>query len=132
VWHQEDASALLSPKLFEEFIKPYDKQIVDSLQGCIMHMHPGGFTPIEEMIDIGMDAIELHVDQGGKKARELNHLHLQILKDKPLLIWGQLSDDDLNYIFSELPYEGLAINVMVDSPDKAQQIWNRYMKQYNV
>ncbi len=132
VWHQEDASALLSPGLYDQFIKPYDEKIAKELDNCIMHLHPSGFMPIEQLVEMEMTAIELHVDEGGKPARELNEHHKKIMAKKPLLIWGHLSEDDMDYIFSELPAEGLAVMTTVENPVDAVKYWEKYMSKYGV
>ena len=74
-----------------------------------------------------MLALELHIDNGGPTAKELYQKHISILKYKPLLIWGILSDDDLDWIFDNLPSQGLAINVAVDSTHRANELWIKYM-----
>jgi hypothetical protein len=128
VWHQEDSSALLSPALYNEFIKPFDEKIVKSFAGNIMHQHPTGYLPTDKYIEMGMTALELHVDEGGLSAESLYPIHMKILEKTPLLIWGKLSKQDLDWIFSKLPSEGLAIMTVVDNHQQAVEIWNQYMK----
>jgi hypothetical protein len=128
VWHQEDAAALLSPDLYQEFIEPCDRRIVDAFDGCIMHLHPTGFVPVDACLSMDFTAIELHIDKGGPSARDLYDTHRKILAGKPLLIWGDIPEADLDWIFSRLPTAGLAVNVVVDSPDQAKTLWERNMR----
>ncbi|HBG28829.1 MAG: hypothetical protein A2Y10_03605 [Planctomycetes bacterium GWF2_41_51] len=128
VWHQEDAAALLSPDIYEQFILPCDIRIAESFGGCFMHMHPTGFYPYKQMLDAPMTCLELHIDQGGPDAEKLYSVHTEILKKKPLIIWGQISDKDLDWIFSKLPHQGLAVNVAVDSIEEARRIWEKYSR----
>ena len=127
IWHQEDATALMSPDLYAKFIKSCDEKIVRAFNGCIIHQHSSGFVPTDDYIKMGMLALELHIDNGGPTAKELYQKHISILKYKPLLIWGILSDDDLDWIFDNLPSQGLAINVAVDSTHRANELWIKYM-----
>lgn len=127
VWHQEDAAALLSPDLYDEFIRPYDQRIIESLSGCIMHQHPTRFVPTDFYVQMPFLALELHVDEGGPTAEELYPAHCKILERKPLFIWGHLSQADLDWIFSKLPPQGLAVLTTVSNPEEAAQIWERYM-----
>jgi hypothetical protein len=129
VWHQEDAAALLSPDLYEEFIEPCDRKIVKSFPHVVMHQHSTGFVPTEKYIDMGMSVLELHIDTGGPSAEELYGRHLAILERKPLLIWGDIPEKDLDWIFNRLPPKGLAVITVVDSTDKAKALWKRYIKQ---
>lgn len=126
IWHQEDAAALLSPSLFNKFIYPCDEKIVKSFKGCIMHQHPTRYVPAEEYIKMGMLALELHIDEGGSSAQELYNTHLKILEKKPLLIWGSIPEKGLDWIFSKLPHEGLAVNTVVSDYKQAHYLWDKY------
>jgi hypothetical protein len=127
VWLQEDAAALLSPDLYDKFIRKHDYRIAESFPGCIMHQHPTKFLPTDRYLEMPFIALELHVEEQGPYAKDLYEIHSKILERKPLLIWGKLSDSDLDWIFDKLPYRGLAVMTMVDTPDQATGIWQKYM-----
>ncbi|MDP6526276.1 MAG: hypothetical protein QGI24_03230 [Kiritimatiellia bacterium] len=127
IWHQEDAAALLSPDLYGEFIEPCDRKIAAAFGGCIIHQHPIGYYPVDAYLDMEMTALELHIDEGGPSAEELFDVHKKILATRPLLIWGDISEQDLDWIFSNLPAQGLAVNTVVASPAQAEAIWQRYV-----
>lgn len=128
VWHQEDAAALMSPALYDEFIRPWDERIVKSFPGCIIHQHPTGFYPVDDYLEMGMLALELHIDQGGPGAEQLYEIHRKILSKKPLIIWGDIPGRDLEWIFEKLPPQGLAVNTVVRNKEEAARLWNRYIK----
>jgi hypothetical protein len=128
VWHQEDAAALLSPDLYDDFIEPADRKIVESLPQVIMHQHSTGYVPTGAYIKMGMFALELHIDTGGPSAEELYDRHLNILNNKPLIIWGDIPEADLDWIFSKLPPQGLAVTTVVDSSEQARQLWSKYVE----
>ena len=125
IWHQEDAAALLSPALFEQFIKPFDDEIVAAFDGCIMHQHSTGYVPVEHYLEMDFTALELHIDNGGPSAEALFDTHRMILEKKPLIIWGDIPERDLDWIFSKLPAQGLAVITVVESPQQAEAIWTR-------
>lgn len=127
IWHQEDAAALLSPALFEEFIKPFDEEIVRAFDGCIMHQHSTGYLPVDHYLELGFTALELHIDHGGPSAQQLVEIHKKILESTPLIIWGDLCEQDLDWVFSKLPPQGLAVITVVNSPQQAETIWNRFV-----
>jgi len=127
IWHQEDAAALLSPALFEQFIRPFDEEIVGSFDGCIMHQHSTGYVPIEHYLEMDFTALELHIDEGGPSAEALFDTHRAILESKPLIIWGDVPERDLDWIFSKLPAQGLAVATVVESPQQAEAIWKTYL-----
>jgi hypothetical protein len=127
VWHQEDAAALLSPGLYDAFIREHDDRIASSFSTCIMHQHPTTFLPVDAYLEMPFLALELHVDEGGPRAQELHATHMKILERKCLLIWGKLTDADLDGLFETLPAPGLAIMTMVDGPEHAARLWTRYV-----
>jgi len=127
IWHQEDAAALLSPDLYKKFIEPCDRKIVNSFNSCIIHQHPTGYFPVDSYLSMNVTALELHIDKGGPSAEQLFDVHKKILTLKPLLIWGDISGKDMDWIFSNLPHQGLAVNTVVSSPQQAKDIWNKYV-----
>jgi hypothetical protein len=127
IWHQEDAAALLSPRLYAEFIEPCDRRIVAAFDHVVIHQHSTGFVPTGKYLAMGMSVLELHIDTGGPSAEALYQRHLEILAQKPLLIWGDISDTDLDWIFAKLPARGLAVITVVDAPSRAATLWDRYI-----
>jgi len=123
VWLQEDAAALLNPALFEKFIAPCDRRIAGELRGCILHLHPVGYVPLEPCLDMPFHAIELHRDSGGPNVTALRPLHERILARKPLLVWGKMPRDELDAPFDVLPSGGLAIQLVVETPEEAREAW---------
>ena len=131
VWHQEDAAALLSPALYDEFVREHDERIARAFDGCIMHQHPTKFVPTDSYLKMPFRALELHIDAGGPTAEALYATHLKILAHNPLIIWGNLSEHDLDWLFGKLPPAGLAIIAVVSSPEQAGDIWHRCSKSWN-
>jgi hypothetical protein len=122
IWLQEDAVALLSPKMYREFIYPADCRIAAALEHTIMHLHPTRLIPSKLLADTDLAAIELHIDHDGPRACGLEEHYRTILAVKPLLIWGDLTGADLDFVFERLPHPGLAVNVVVSSVEEAHAI----------
>lgn len=128
IWHQEDAAAILSPDLYNEFIRKWDDQIVNAFDGCIMHQHSNGYFPYEYYINMNFTALELHIDSGGPSAESLHPVYTKIMENKPLIIWGDIPESDLDWIFGNLPAEGLAIITVVKDEKEAGRLWEKYVK----
>ena len=127
VWHQEDSVMLLSPELYRDFIFQLDRQIFAAFPGNIMHFHSvGGYIPIGEVLSLRPIAIEMHVDSGGPTAEALFATHMKILESSPLIIWGAMTEADLDWLFSKLPHVGVAVNVAVEDHHQARAIWAKY------
>lgn len=127
IWHQEDAAALLSPELYDEFIREHDERIVNSFDGCIMHQHSNGYFPYDFYLKMNFTALELHIDNGGPDAKSLQPVYREIMQHKPLIIWGEIPETDLDWIFSNLSPQGLAVITVVNSPDEAERCWKKYI-----
>ena len=125
IWLQEDAAALLSPPLYEQFIFPQVQRIAAAFEHTVIHLHPSQFIPMDYLMQTPVDVIELHVDRGGPSAAALRPIHEQVLAAKPLLIWGDMTMTDLDDVFRHLPYAGLAVNMAVSSVEEAASVWER-------
>ncbi|MFH0921764.1 MAG: hypothetical protein V1913_15555 [Fibrobacterota bacterium] len=126
IWLQEDASALLSPDLYERFIFPCDQRIARAFEHSVIHLHPARFMPVDFLLESDINVIEIHVDKGGPSARQLFDTHLKVLARKPLMVWGDLTADDFDFIMGHLPPKGLLVNTAVDSSDQAQVYWDKF------
>ena len=97
-----------------------------------MHQHSNGYFPYEFYINMDFTALELHIDKGGPSAENLQPVYNKIMKHKPLIIWGEIPEIDLDWIFNNLPASGLAIITVVNSPEEAEELWKKYiMRQPN-
>lgn len=125
IWLQEDAAALLSPALYEEFILPYDRRIASAFDYAFIHFHPARYIPYRPLLTSDLAVIELHIDKGGPSARQLLPIYRDIQAHRPLYVWGDISEDDLHTLLHELDPAGLAIEVVVDTPAGARDLHER-------
>lgn len=126
IWLQEDAAALLSPPLFKEFILPYDRRIAEAFDYCFLHMHPARYIPHQPLLDSELAVLELHIDAGGPSAHDLLPVYREILAQKPLLVWGDIGQEDLAVFANDLAPKGLALQIAVDTPEQAEVLYTRY------
>lgn len=130
IWLQEDAAALLSPDLYEKFILPCDQKIAHAFEHSVMHLHPARFVPVSYLVNTDISVIELHIDKGGPTAEELYPTHSLALEHKPLVVWGDISRDDFEFMLAHLPSRGLLMNVVVSSIDEARWFQERLSDTY--
>jgi 5-methyltetrahydrofolate--homocysteine methyltransferase len=122
---QEDASALLSPSLFERFLVPAIERVASVFDTTMIHLHPGAFIPVDQLIKTKLTAIELHIDLGGVSAEELLPVYRRIQERKPLMIWGDLTDQDVAILADQLDPQALAVNAVVHDRAQAERYWKR-------
>ncbi|MHB0913033.1 MAG: uroporphyrinogen decarboxylase/cobalamine-independent methonine synthase family protein [Armatimonadota bacterium] len=132
IWMQDDAMALLSPDMHELFIHSHNCRIAEAFEHSVMHLHPSWSTPVDHALETGIDVVELHRDRGGRTAEELYDSHTKVLSEKPLIVWGDITERDMDFILDHLPHKGLAINVTVGSKEQAKQFWDMLTKKYMI
>jgi len=128
IWYQEDAVALLSPALYERFVYPADLKIAAAFEHTAVHLHPTRFIPAQHLVRSDTSVIELHIDHDGPRAEQLLPHYLAVLASKPLLVWGDVTAADLDFLLTRLPHAGLAVNVLVSSAEEAHDIYERARK----
>ncbi len=125
VWLQEDAAALLSPAMYEEFILPADRVIAAAFERTVIHLHPTRFLPTKYLVDTALSAIEIHIDHDGPRAEALWEHYQTVLARKPLYVWGDVTEEDMEFLFTHLPRQGLAVNAIAESPGQAHALWEK-------
>jgi hypothetical protein len=128
VWYQEDAVALLSPSLYERFVYPADLRIASAFEHTAVHLHPTRFIPTQHLVRSDTSVIELHIDHDGPRAETLFAHYTAVLASKPLLVWGDVSAADLDFLLTRLPHPGLAINLLVSSVEEAHAVYERVQR----
>ena len=123
IWMQEDAAALLSPKMYDEFILDADRRLAAAFERAIVHLHPTRFIPTRRLVETSLSAIELHIDHHGPRAEALWDHYQLISERKPLFIWGDVTEADLDFILTHVPHQGLAIGIIVETPEEAHRVW---------
>ncbi len=68
------------------------------------------------------------MDEGGPSVEALYDALRKIMAKTPLIIWGNLSKADLDWIFSKLRPQGLAVMTVVNDPQQAGRIWDEYVR----
>lgn len=104
IWYQEDLSALLSPALFKQMLRPCGAIICKDYDYTAIHIHPSSFFIVEELLEMdALKIIQVNKDIGGPSIAEMMGLLKKIVEKKNLIIWGDLSEDDLECIQRQLP-----------------------------
>ena len=123
---QEDGSSLLSPRIFEDVILPWDRRIWAEFDYSMIHTHsPGLPVMIDGLIAAPeLTAIESMVDPEGPSVDKLMELWKRIqAADKALLICSELPPEALEEIANELEPNGLAFCISTAEPEMYDKLF---------
>jgi hypothetical protein len=122
IWLQEDITSLLSPELYRKYLYNYDLKICNSYDYTLFHLHPTSLYILDELLTIdNLKVIQLNKDEGGIAVSELMPYYRKIMEKKRLLIWGDLSYEDINLILNNLSYRGLYLQIIVKDVAEAKR-----------
>lgn len=115
---QADNAALLSPRLYRDFLLPCDARICAAFDYPLIHTHSG---VLHIMVDAllalePLRAIQVSMDYpGGPPLAELLPLFRQINAHKPLIITGPVSQSELDILLQSLSPRGVCLQVTLHS-----------------
>jgi hypothetical protein len=128
IWFQDDLSAILSPKLYRQFFLDSARMILAGYQHTAVHLHPASFFILDELLTLdNLKAVEVNKDVGGPGVKEMIPTLRKIMQTRGLILWGDLSVEDLEVVKQNLPCQGLALNIVAPTPDEARERL-RYIK----
>ena len=111
--YQVDASSIISPGLYKRHISPYDEKILTEFPYSMTHLHACGLHMIDAVLDTrGISAIQVNLDRETGRWDKERILHTcRKIQDRgnPLLINGELDDQELDEFLHVLKPGGLAI-----------------------
>jgi hypothetical protein len=116
---QEDAAGVLSPKLYQEFLQPVDRDVAGHFASAFIHLHTNSmflydlFLEVEEIRCFQVN-YELH--SGGPAIAGMIPAFRKIqAARRPLLVRGSFTPDELRLLVDSCDPRGLYLYIMVGS-----------------
>lgn len=121
---QEDATAVYSPGLYRELVQPVDRMIARSFECSFMHLHSTSMFLLDAILEIDeIRCYEVNHDATGPPLEQMvPHFRKIQAHDRPLLIRGSFTPEELELLTSELEPNGLFLLIMVRDHDEIAQI----------
>jgi hypothetical protein len=87
------------------------------------NLHPASFFILDHLLaNEGLKAIQANKDVGGPRVAEmLPHLQ-RIAAKKNLILWGDYSPAELDFLRKHLPARGVFFNFMLPTIDRAREL----------
>jgi hypothetical protein len=110
----EDFIALISPRMYEEFVLPCDIRIADSLDTSYIHVHSAAIGSVEAVLrNKTLDGVEISNDPNGPPLADLISAGKAVCETGKSLMMSNwqvdLADDELAMILASLPHRGLIV-----------------------
>ena len=124
IWYQEDSCAFLSPDLYKEFLLETEKRICTEYDYTLVHLHPSSFYILDAMLtNKKLGVVEINKDIGGPNVMEMLPQYKKVLDSGTrLMIWGDLTKEEIRFIFDTLPAEGIFLNIVTPDFASAQRL----------
>ena len=111
---QCDNAALLSPQTYRDFLLPCDEQICAAFDYPLIHTHSGVLhIVVDALLELErLRAIQVSLDYPAQPpVTTLLPIFQKINKEKPLIITGALTEEELNLLLNTLSPRGLCLQV---------------------
>lgn len=111
---QEDATALISPNLYRKLVQPVDRMIAQQFACNFIHLHTtsmfilDAFLEIEEIrcFEINIESFNIPV------AGMIKYFQMVQAADRPLLLRGSFTQDEIRLVRDFLDPRGLYLHIM--------------------
>ncbi|MAG35297.1 MAG: hypothetical protein CL878_03485 [Dehalococcoidia bacterium] len=111
---QADNAALLSPRLYREFLLPCDERICAAFDYPLIHTHSAVLhIMVDAIVDLpALRGVQVSLDYpGGPSLVDLLPLLRQLNECKPLVITGPVTQEELDTLLASLSPRGLCLEV---------------------
>jgi len=113
---QDDAAVHLSPRMYEEFILPCEKRIVEPFDYTVRHVHSDCIRIVDMLLDMtDLSAIEITVDEFPypRNLDALTPVLQKIQTRKPLIVSGVFTQNEFDHIAGALSPNGLLLDAEI-------------------
>ena len=123
IWFQDDLTAILSPRLYRSYLRELDRGICLGYEYTAFHLHPVSFFILDDLLSIAeLRAIQVNKDIGGPSIAQMIPEFKKIAAVKNLIVWGDLDENDIDCLTSELPNAGLFLTIVSPTLERAVEL----------
>ena len=104
---QSDSSVQISPEMYSDSILPHERRIFEAFEYTIMDLHSSANLRLYRILmhEPALKAISVTIDpqEAAPTVEELIPTFLEILEHKALVIFGKLSEEEIDLLANTLP-----------------------------
>lgn len=117
-----DFSSLISREMFQQFLLPYEREIVNSFDYPIYHTHESSLHVVDDLLEMeNVAAIEVAVDEPGPPRLKLIETLARMQQKKPIIVQGQFRKSEMAELADALSPRGLWLTFVVETLEEAQE-----------
>ncbi len=113
---QTDNSVLLSPSTYVKHVLPYDRRVLQAFKYPVVHTHqPCMSQVVQPLIEAQeLKALQFSLDRpNGPPVSDMIPLMRMVQEEKPLIITGPITENELKLMLQTLSPKGLCLNTSV-------------------
>jgi len=120
---QDDASALVSPVDYKEFMLPSQEYIASNFGYYTIHLHSNSLHVVDSVINSTINAVQVSIDPQpyGPSVPELIPIFVKMQEKKPILIEGPMTQWEFDKLLGTLSPKGLYVWAMIESEDDRER-----------
>jgi hypothetical protein len=121
---QEDATAVFSPDLYRKVLQPVDRMIAQQFPCNFIHLHSSSMFLLDAFLEIEeLRCLEINIEPFNIPVPGMIK-YFQMVQDanRPLLIRGSLTEDELRLVLDSLDPRGLYLHVMPEDRKEAEAL----------
>ena len=117
---QEDATAVFSPELYRKLVQPVDRMIAKQFECSFIHLHSTSMFLLDAFLEIEeLRCFEINIEPFNVPVKGMIEYYQRVQKaDRPLLIRGTLTADELRLILDSLDPRGLYLHIMPETKEE--------------
>jgi len=121
---QEDATAVFSPDIYRKLVQPVDEMIAKQFACNFIHLHSTSMFLLEAFLEIEeLRCFEVNIETFNIPVQGMIKYFQAIQNaDRPLLIRGSFTQDELRLVVDSLDPRGLYLHIMPESPEEADTL----------
>ena len=129
IWYQEDLSALMSPRHFDEYLRDTSAYICEGYNYTFVHVHPSSFFHLDGMLSLeSLRAVQINKEEIGVPSVSdmLPQFEKVFNAGKALILFGRLDEQDIDLLREKFPQSRLFLNIVTPTVESAQKL-NKYI-----
>ena len=111
---QEDATAVFSPHLYRKLVQPVDRMIAGQFSCNFIHLHSTSMFMLDAFLEIEeLRCFEINIEPFNIPVEGMiKYFQMVQEADRPLLIRGSFTEDEIRLVIDSLDPRGLYLHIM--------------------